>query len=250
MKNRRQAVADMVNQLGEVSLTQLKTAFPDVSEVTLRTDLRILNEEKQIVRVHGGAKSISTVAGGINNFLSRSNIHAQEKKQIAAKAAKLISPNDSIFISAGSTCAELAQCLPTFRLYVFTDNVGALIGAPHHSDIVVEIFGGRFDYNTMRVYGAAATEAVNMLHFHIAFIGASGFHPKYGFGYLSLGMTKALGKIIEHSDKVVILMDSSKVNYTSFPRILPMEKVDMVVTDDQLDGETVALLREKGLTVL
>ncbi len=250
MKKRRQAVADMVNQLGEVSLAQLKAAFPDVSEVTLRTDLRALDEERQIVRIHGGARSISTVAGNINDFFSRSNLHVPEKKQIAAKAASLIQPYDSIFISAGSTCAELARNLPACPLFVFTDSIGALVEIPRHEEIVAEVFGGRFDYNTMRVYGSQIAQVMDSIHFHTAFFGTSGFHPKYGFGYLSIDMTDALSKIIERSEKVVILMDSSKVNYTAFPRILSMEKVDIVVTDDQLEEETVSVLKSKGITVI
>lgn len=250
MKKRRQAVADMVNQLGEVTLAQLKAAFPDVSEVTLRTDLRALDKERQIVRIHGGARSISTVAGNTNDFFSRSNLHAAEKKQIAEKAATLIQPYDSIFISAGSTCAELARALPSCPLFVFTDNIGALVEIPRHSEIISEVFGGRFDYNTMRVYGVSIAQAIESIHFHTTFIGTSGFHPKYGFGYLSLDMTDSLNKIIDHSEKVVILMDSSKVNYTSFPRILSMEKADIVVTDDQIEKETVSVLKAKGITVI
>lgn len=250
MKKRRQAVTDMVNRLGEVSLSQLKAAFPDVSEVTLRTDLRALDEEHQIVRVHGGAKSLSTVAGSINNFFSRSNLHAAEKKRIAAKAAALIEPNQSIFISAGSTCAELARSIPSIPLFVFTDNIGALIAIPRYAEIVTEVVGGRFDYNTMRVCGPSVEHALESVHFHTAFIGTSGFHPKYGFGYLSQDMPGALSPVINHSEKVVLLMDSSKVNYTGFPRILPMEKVDTVVTDDLLDEKTASVLRSGGITVL
>lgn len=250
MIKRRQAIADMVNQLGEVSLTQLKAAFPDVSEVTIRTDLKALDEERQIVRIHGGAKSISAVAGNINNFFSRSDLHAEEKKQVAAKAAPLIQPYDSIFISAGSTCAQLARCLPACPLFVFTDSIGALVEIPRSPEIVAEVFGGRFNYNTMRVYGPSTSQALESVHFQTAFFGTSGFHPKYGFGYLSLDMTDAMEKIIERAEKVVILMDSSKINYSTFPRILPMEKVDMVVTDDRIDEETVSVLKSKGITVI
>lgn len=250
MKKRRQAIEDMVNQLGEVSLSQLKAAFPDVSEVTLRSDLKALDEERQIVRIHGGAKSISSVAGNTNNFFSRSNLHEHEKNQIAIKAASLIKPYDSIFISAGSTCAELAKNLPSSPLFVFTDSIGALVEIPRHPDITAEVLGGRFDYNTMRVYGPSIVQALETIHFNIAFIGTSGFHPKYGFGYLSIDMTDALSKIIERSEKVVILMDSSKVNYTAFPRLLPMEKVDTVITDDQINEETVSQLQSKGITVV
>ena len=116
MNKRRQAIADMVNQLGEVSLTQLKSSFPEVSEVTLRNDLRYLDEAQQLIRIHGGAKSIMSVAGSLNNYSVRASLHQQEKATIAAKAAALIHPDDSVFITAGTTCAALAKKLPACPL--------------------------------------------------------------------------------------------------------------------------------------
>lgn len=63
MEKRRQAIVDLVEQMGEVSIKDLRELFPTVSEVTLRKDLRSLDEEKKLVRVHGGAKSILDIAG-------------------------------------------------------------------------------------------------------------------------------------------------------------------------------------------
>ncbi len=250
MRERRQAIVDMVNRLGEVSLAQLKAAFPDVSEVTLRTDLRVLDEERRIVRIHGGAKSIPTVTGSADSFSFRSNLHAAEKKRIADKAIKLIKPYHSIFIAAGSTCAELARSLPSIPLFVSTDNIGMLMDIPRRDEIEVEVLGGRFDYATMRVYGQTTAQALELMHFHMAFVGTSGFHPKYGFGYLSQDLPTALGPLIDHSDQVVLLMDSSKVSDTAFPWIIPAEKINVVVTDDMLDEGIVSVLRAKGITVI
>lgn len=44
--------------------------FPDVSEMTLRTDLKVLDEEKKILRVHGCAKSVRVIIG-TDDFLNR-----------------------------------------------------------------------------------------------------------------------------------------------------------------------------------
>ena len=60
MEKRRQAIRDIVNQLGEVNFTQLRELFPEVSDVTLRKDLKFLDETQQLIRVHGGAKSRPT----------------------------------------------------------------------------------------------------------------------------------------------------------------------------------------------
>lgn len=46
METRRNAIVELINTMGTVSFAQIKNAFPNVSEMTLRTDL------KQIGRAH------------------------------------------------------------------------------------------------------------------------------------------------------------------------------------------------------
>ena len=156
MEKRRQAIRDIVNQLGEVNFTQLRELFPEVSDVTLRKDLKFLDETQQLIRVHGGAKSLPHVL----NFHYRSTLHREEKQLIATKAAKLINPHDSLFITSGTTCVELASVLPAFPLYVFTDGLNTAASFPFSPDINVEIFGGEVDLNVMRIGGSSVLNAL------------------------------------------------------------------------------------------
>ena len=55
MQQRRKEIVEFVNQCGTVRFSQLKERFPQVSEMTLRTDLKALDEARKLVRVHGGA---------------------------------------------------------------------------------------------------------------------------------------------------------------------------------------------------
>ena len=45
MVERREAIAQLVTSEGSVTFGQIKKAFPDVSEMTLRTDLKALDDE-------------------------------------------------------------------------------------------------------------------------------------------------------------------------------------------------------------
>ena len=58
MEQRRNAIVELVNREGSLSFVQLKEAFPSVSEMTLRTDLKALDQARRVVRVHGGVKSV------------------------------------------------------------------------------------------------------------------------------------------------------------------------------------------------
>ena len=79
MQERRQKIVEFVNRLGTVSFAQLRAAFQEVSEMTLRTDLKALDEERRLVRVHGGAKSVEVVVG-TDDFLLRRSLRAAPRK--------------------------------------------------------------------------------------------------------------------------------------------------------------------------
>src|SRR5699024_5864854 len=100
MQERRQKIVEFVNRLGTVSFAQLKAAFPEVSEMTLRTDLKALDEERRLVRVHGGAKSVEVVVGTDDFLLRRSLRAAPEKAQIARKALGLLRPDMTIYLDS------------------------------------------------------------------------------------------------------------------------------------------------------
>ena len=58
---RREQIVDAVNQCGVIYFGTLVDMFPEVSDMTLRKDLKSLDEEGRIVRIHGGARSLDTV---------------------------------------------------------------------------------------------------------------------------------------------------------------------------------------------
>ncbi len=68
MEQRRNAIVELVNRRGKPELCQLKEAFPSVSEMTLRTDLKALDQARRVVRVHGGVKSVEVVVGTDDQF--------------------------------------------------------------------------------------------------------------------------------------------------------------------------------------
>lgn len=86
MEQRRNAIVELVNREGSLSFVQLKEAFPSVSEMTLRTDLKALDQARRVVRVHGGVKSVEVVVGTDDQFGRRTARNASEKQIIAEKA--------------------------------------------------------------------------------------------------------------------------------------------------------------------
>ena len=61
MEQRRNDIVSFVNENGSVTFAQIKERFAGVSEMTLRTDLKVLDQQNRIIRIHGGAKSLDQV---------------------------------------------------------------------------------------------------------------------------------------------------------------------------------------------
>ena len=111
MDQRRNEIVEFVNENQTVTFAQLKEKFPSVSEMTLRTDLKFLDQEKKIVRIHGGAKSMDEVAGNDDILKLRYGRNVSEKKEIAQKALRFVQPSKTIFLDSGSTMTMLAHIL-------------------------------------------------------------------------------------------------------------------------------------------
>lgn len=109
-------VADMAAQLG-------------VSMETVRRDLKVLEENGQLRRVHGGAMPV--VSQQDRPLMERSRIAFREKAAIATLMLPMLEPGLSIFLDTGTTTLALARQLGTLsRLHVFTNSldIAAVVG--------------------------------------------------------------------------------------------------------------------------
>lgn len=234
---------------GQISLTELKEMFPNVSEVTLRKDLQYLNSTWQLVRVHGGAKSILSTVGDSDNYFARSQKNLEEKQIIAEKASLLVKPNNAIFIAAGSTCSELTKMLPPFPLYVFTDGLCTAIELAKLNTCTSTIIGGQIENDTLRASGPKLLTEFENLHFDIAFIGTQAYHKDYGFSSTSSHAHTLHHTLLKRADQIVVLMDHTKVSQPVGPFIMTTNSVHAVVSDGHLDAATLASFADAGVTV-
>ena len=123
MEQRRNQIVELVNRKGSISFAQLKEAFPSVSEMTLRTDLKALDEARRVVRVHGGVKSVEQVVGTDDLLSRRSARNAEAKQIIAEKATALLRPNTTLFLDSGSTATAVARCIPDQPMLIYTSGL-------------------------------------------------------------------------------------------------------------------------------
>lgn len=250
MEMRRKSMVEFINQEGAVSFTRLKTAFPYVSEMTLRTDLKFLDQTNQIIRVYGGAKSVHYVIGTDDLISKRAERNKEKKCQIAEKAASLLHPNTSVFLDSGSTVTELSRHFPNQDFLVFTTGIDCAYALAAHDAPIVHLLGGRLNRASMCVTGISPMLELERLHFDVAFLGISCYSTEGGFGCGSEEDCELKRAVIRRSDRVVMLMDSAKIGLSSTYNVCTLKDVNAIVTDEDADEPFRTACAEHGVLLL
>ena len=168
MEQRRNAIVGFINEKGNITFAQLEKRFPDVSQMTLRTDLKSLDEAKKIVRIHGGAKSVELVLGTDDYIGRRSVRNVEEKETIAEKAVSLIKPNTTVYLDSGSTTTALAKIWPDQPNFIFTSSMTCVMELSKLQRPTVFVLGGELNKYSMSACGVWAIDAVKAVNFDMA----------------------------------------------------------------------------------
>jgi len=237
MQIRRNQITELVNQQGYVNFSQIRESFPNVSEMTLRTDLKILDQEKKIVRVHGGAKAVQLVIG-TDDYLSRRIIrNSNEKKEIAKKAVKLLLPNTTIFLDSGSTTMMFAHMFPNQANLIYTTGLNCAIELADLSEPTVLILGGNLNRFSISVYGTSVVEELKYVNFSQAFLGVTNYDSKTGFTCGNNEEAILKRTAIRQSEQVIVLMDSSKIGKKGTYSICGLKDIDVIVLNENVPKE-------------
>ena len=250
MAERRSSLVEFVNREGSVTFAQIKEMFPDVSEMTLRTDLKALDQQREIIRVHGGAKSVGFAVGTDDLFARRESRRSTEKGEIAKKAATLIAPGHTIFIDSGSTTTAMAAAMEDMNLLVFTNSLTVASELARLERVMTFMVGGRLNRYSMSTTGARAIEEVRSMTFDQLYLGVTGYQRGEGFSCGSDDEAVFKRVLIERSHECTVLMDSSKEGRPSTFKIGDLRDVDTVVSDGELSSDFTFACEEHGVAVL
>ena len=250
MEQRRNMIVDLVNQSGNISFVQLKSKIPNISEMTLRTDLKALDEAKRIVRVHGGAKSVDVVIG-TDDMLSRRSVRNIEAKQrITQKALQLMRKDTTIFLDSGSTTTMLASIMQDQSNLIYTNSLTCAVELSKLEKPVVHILGGIMNRYSMSICGIHAIQDVLRINFDQVFMGVTSYCEQTGFN-CGVDEEAVLKKtVMSRAEQKIILMDSSKVGVKNTYAICDLDDVDIIISDDNLPEEFQARCRRHNVQVI
>lgn len=247
--DRHSAILEKLKEDGRVKINDLSDEL-NVSGVTIRKDLKLLEDKKLLFRTHGGA-SLNNPYMNERTINEKETINVESKRKIAAEAVKLIGENDSIIIGSGTTVFQLAHILkPKKSLTVITPAVKVTMEICNRPFIEVYQLGGVIRQNSSSVAGSAAEEALREISSRILFLGVDGIDLDFGFSITNLTEAPLNKKMIESAQIVVVLADSTKFGKRGLGKICGFEQVHYVVTDAGIPSKAEKMLKEKDVEVI
>lgn len=244
-QQRRKAIIERLNQLGEVSVDTLAKAF-STSEVTIRKDLSELEKQGLLLRKYGGAVLIALEPQPLAN----ENLSTR-KIAIATLAATLIKGHNRIIIDSGNTTSALIPFVKDKNgLVVMTNSLcvaNDLIAQENESKVLMT--GGSWDPQSASFQGQMAEKMLRAYNFDQAFLGAAGLDVDKGTTTFN-ELTHLSQVMAEVSNQVIVMAESDKLQ-RKMPNVeLPWQAISVLVTDDQIDLATKQLIENHGVEVM
>ena len=247
-KHKRQALILRQIELHNKMLSVDLSEELNVSDDTIRRDLKELANEGKIIRVHGGAVSKSFV----KPFNTENQVYAlEEKRSIAQKTLALFKNNMVILTEGGTTILELAKVIPkNLRLTIITISPQVAIMLSEHDNLNVISVGGRLTKNANLHTGASVVNLLADIRADLCILGANAFSAEEGLTDMDWEIVEVKKALIRSAKKVAVISISEKLNSNKWLNICSTSQIDYLVTELDSSDTLLTPYIQKGITVL
>ena len=250
-RERQEHIVRIVEEHGRARVSNLAAQF-DVSAVTIRKDLVILESEQRVVRTHGGAIAIDRSRPELS-FEIRERLQADEKLLIGLAAAALVHDGESIVMDASTTALAVARQLKARRdwsqLTVITNGLRLASELAGHPGITVLMLGGRVRWEALSVVGQLGDGLFRRINVQKAFLGAAGFTPESGLADATDEEAQIKRAMVTAAREVIGIVDHTKWERIAFATFCPTDRINVVLTDQAAPEAMVRSLLERGVEV-
>lgn len=246
---RHKFILESLNKDGFIKVIDMVKSL-DVTAVTIRKDLKYLEEKKLLYRTHGSASPINPIAPELN-VIDKEKMKKGEKERIAMAACSLIEENDSIIIASGSTVYTFAENIkPLKHLTVVTASLKVSILLNEYDNVDVIQLGGTVRKNSVSVVGDYTTRFFEEITCSKLFLGVDGIDPDSGITNSNIEEAQLNKRMMNASLKTILLADSSKFGRRGFGKICNLDQVDVIITDSGISESMVERIEETGIELI
>jgi DeoR family galactitol utilization operon repressor len=244
LNDRERLILDRLSAEGTVSVAAFAKEL-GLSEVTIRADLKTLEDKGWLNRTRGGAAPSMHRA-----LLERQKLRLEEKNAIAKEAAALVRDGDLIMIEAGTTIALVAKYLQGKRdIHIVTNSTLVFSYARLNPNLQITMTGGEFRRPTESLVGPIALDTIKRLNVRLAFVGTDGFSLDRGITTHLVEGAEIVKAMKARAEMTVLLADSSKFGKAGFIGVLPLSEMDLIITDEGFDDAAAAELAGAGINI-
>jgi DeoR/GlpR family transcriptional regulator of sugar metabolism len=244
---RRRLILDVLARDGQVVAKRLSQEL-DLSEDTIRRDLRELAAEGLLQRVHGGAMPASPTVAGLP---ARRSMATEAKAVLGAAAAKLIAPNQTVIFDGGTTNLAVIRHLPsTLPFTAVTHSPTIAVELDAHPQVEVIVIGGKLFRHSMVAVGALAVEAISRIRADLFFLGVTGVHPEEGLTTGDMEEAAVKRALMSRSAETVVLATNEKLGAVSAFQIAAVADISTLVVAPGANEDMVGMLGRGGTTLL
>lgn len=223
----------------------------DVTEMTVRRDLKSLLETGDAVIVRGVAvyrpKAVS-VEAQVYSIEDQKKVMKEEKERIGKKAAELLVVGDVVFLDVGTTVEKLVLSMEDnmqITAMCFAANTLFQLQKKNISQIIM---GGGYYHPSSTVFESEAIIPImNGLRATKAFIAPAAVDMDLGLT-CSVPYDKTIKELeIKNSQKVIALITSNKFGKVKSTQFGTWNDVDVVITDKGIPKEWVDFFKDREI---
>lgn len=247
-EDRRHRILERVAEDQTIHVGDLARTF-DVSEMTIRRDIRRLEQDGFVRQTYGGATAHLTRALDVA-FNPRALQRTREKRRIGMRATHLVGDARVVYVGIGTTAEQFARFLPVRPgLVVVTASLptASLLGT---RPVEVVALGGTVRRDELTCVGPVAAATLGRFRFDLAVIGAAGLSARWGLTELDDGEAEIQRLAIERAARVVVIADGSKIGAATNAVVAQAGSIETLVTDESAPTVELAALAAAGLDIV
>jgi DeoR/GlpR family transcriptional regulator of sugar metabolism len=248
LRERQALILTRLRSDGRVLAPDLAAAL-NVSEDTIRRDLRDLAAAGLCQKVYGGALSLP-LPPDRGSLSERSVLQTAGKSLLASAAATVVTAGDVLFIDAGSTNLLIAAALPDLPLTVVTNAPAIAALLLDRPQIELIVLGGRIDRHSGACLGAGALREAELIRPDWFFLGACGADADAGITAFDFDEAAFKRRVAEASKAVLVAATIDKLGTAAPYAVLPAARLSHLVIEHDADGKQAAAFAALGVQVL
>ncbi len=250
---RRAKIIDELNHRHMVKVADLSDRL-GVSEVSIRRDLQHLERLGVLQRVHGGAVALTRTTFA-DMYSKRINLNREKKEAIARASAEMISAGERIIFDSGTTTWYIAhyirnEMLAIENITVITASLPIVHELEQHPGVNIILLGGVYLPDTMISIGPQTIAQLKGLHVDKMFLGTDGLTFSQGLTTANVLEAEVDRAMVDAASEVIVVSDSSKIGGIGLATIMPITKINKLITDQEAPSDFVSDLRENGVEVI